>query len=1785
MRTGITRFGLTQPSSKFRRELSTGAILYSNKRRPNVDRYYQPSKGYDPPIDTLRHRSLRYTPLPPTPTDSTKPPSEPLGFLFNPQPSSRDNKPNASPQPAPQASSSSWPGQHPDHSSATEANGSTLFFTNLDASVSVEHLRLITQLFTDSEALWSRYQKLKEKGENRDIPRDVFHRLLSLILEAGELRTSDARLTERRAADPGVMAWAPLPQRSGTIQLERIKGGEYHDASSLIKGYGLNAKWKQRIIQLCWDWVHIISQRVSEPPATPPSLVPTSLDDRQGQVVQLGDVDLLIKALVAAGSVQKARQSLDLLISSGIVPGAATLDYLFLAYHKARDIANTENLVKCMQSWRLALSELQYHILIDLYSRSATHLSTAQAYFNRLKESGLAVSAYSYTPLMNALAKQHCRSEVLELARELLKSGVRLTLPAYNITLWCLGQVGEIELLWKVYYRMRHAHTVKRVRETSAQHWETPAPDDVTYSILFSVLMKHQDKVRLPVVQQHWLDSNIGWSPHLCSQWMAYWCAHGQLETALKMLQLMPSRGITPNAVVYLSVITGLCQANRLKEAYQYLEQLEKQSVVPTLAIFNRLIQGFAVDGDVLAVKALRRKMSRYEISEDAVTQNALLTGLVAQDKLRPAVWEFERWLRQSNTGDGLPKPQLPNLASYLLMIPVYLRLKEVDQALSLTHQLRQSFPTADQFIWVSMARTCAQHQLSNIIGKIYQAWENYYHEFSVAQTASTAQEVTNTTNGTKAQAHPITGVYSAFIHAFSFLRKRHYVLEAWGNLQLADLPLDTGTISVMLRACSRMGLVDQVAEVLTWAKRQGVVLNIQNYNVLLSCYGFHKRPECMLEVLTVLMPGPGAGGLQLDATVPTRTTFEIYLSFPDIWQDYPNALYIVKAREHIALQYPLLLGVWEQACEAKRYTAMQARKPKRKWADTESKIAATTAGMQAYENRANSFNEAKWPWPHPNSTFLATPETLAKAGFYFNPQPLSRDAVQCFLCNKSLDGWERSDDPFEEHISHAPDCAWAMVICDSYRVCPETKTDILRLDLPNEYLRGKTNRASSAKMETARMKTYGAWWPHEGKRGWTVTVKKMAKAGYYYSPSVDSPDAASCAYCGLSMDSWEPRDDPRKEHKKRSSWCLFFQKGLNLPAPPSASIDTTKTQDKDTNKTTNNLTVDAPAENQTQEKDGETSKPPLRITARSTRSSTNASVEANTEPTTQRPSRPEKRERSLSIDDATQEDTPPAKGRRLGRSKRSSRASADTNPTNVMEESEPDNASDTEGSVGPPPDPPRGRTRQSSRIRSRSNSIISTGMDHKTPQANPGEINKQLALPAIVVTSDPKDIQKPSLHSEIQAQKPPIPPGARKNPTGKPKRQPVTRGSSKASNSANEETDDKASLVVGAEHPSNPVPDNQADTELGATNSYQGSKRKSTRKSKQSVGSLSDIASEEIKGEPLSEESATDPSPPLSSPAECSPDNLLSRPTKPMDEPNVVAQLSPSPRPRRSKRLTNDTTSMLNVPILRENGTGNGATMSEKVDQAEHKCAFGEPVEQINPVEASSKPLYSHLSPQTDSVTVEPMDVDSQPPTTTEMSSPAKSSATHASPPVLPKASDRNVVKADDNMGPSTPELVSSSETLQTHRTLPPTPVRDDAEERKIFSSQNEEQVALNHSNSKPTSRRNHPENPLSAGQDETSTSTAPPMIPSSTTISHHTTVRTQKLEPAPRPAKASMLLRDPSHLLEIITQDEARMTVEEFIRSTIQHECDRLQNQCDTLISQFIKEAEGVRTRIMNM
>ncbi|OHX00424.1 AT hook domain-containing protein [Colletotrichum incanum] len=159
--------------------------------------------------------------------------------------------------------------------------------------------------------------------------------------------------------------------------------------------------------------------------------------------------------------------------------------------------------------------------------------------------------------------------------------------------------------------------------------------------------------------------------------------------------------------------------------------------------------------------------------------------------------------------------------------------------------------------------------------------------------------------------------------------------------------------------------------------------------------------------------------------------------------------------------------------------------------------------------------------WPHMK---YLVPEELAKAGFVWRPFPDNPDNVACFLCNKSLDGWEEGDKPLEEHLKHSPDCGWAIV------AGIEANLNDLASEDP-----------TSTRMIVARKATFDGRWPHEGKRGWKNKIKQLAEAGWKYTPSLEYNDMATCTYCELALDGWEQNDKPMDEHFNRSPDCPYF--------------------------------------------------------------------------------------------------------------------------------------------------------------------------------------------------------------------------------------------------------------------------------------------------------------------------------------------------------------------------------------------------------------------------------------------------------------------------------------------------------------------------------------------------------------------------------------------------------------------------------------------------------------------
>ncbi|KAF2690248.1 BIR-domain-containing protein [Lentithecium fluviatile CBS 122367] len=196
-------------------------------------------------------------------------------------------------------------------------------------------------------------------------------------------------------------------------------------------------------------------------------------------------------------------------------------------------------------------------------------------------------------------------------------------------------------------------------------------------------------------------------------------------------------------------------------------------------------------------------------------------------------------------------------------------------------------------------------------------------------------------------------------------------------------------------------------------------------------------------------------------------------------------------------------------------YACFQARLDSFASSKTKSRRTSTRSKKSGPKN----VPKGGWPLSAPS------PTDLAYAGFVFKPTSMSPDNVQCFHCQTQLDGWEETDVPAYEHLTHSPHCGFAINTCIRLRNGDPGRTEDDPLSGP---------------MMDARRRTFLDLWPLDVAAGYP-SVEQMVIAGWYYDPSPEAPDGTTCAYCSLSLDAWDAGDDPTEEHRKRADDCLFF--------------------------------------------------------------------------------------------------------------------------------------------------------------------------------------------------------------------------------------------------------------------------------------------------------------------------------------------------------------------------------------------------------------------------------------------------------------------------------------------------------------------------------------------------------------------------------------------------------------------------------------------------------------------
>ncbi|KAF6990481.1 hypothetical protein CFC21_007668 [Triticum aestivum] len=129
------------------------------------------------------------------------------------------------------------------------------------------------------------------------------------------------------------------------------------------------------------------------------------------------------------------------------------------------------------------------------------------------------------------------------------------------------------------------------------------------------------------------------------------WISDDDDDSPYKAILWMREAGVEPDVGTYSTLITGLCRAGRLPEAWGVLECMLEQGCRPMVHTYTPIVQGYCREGRVGEAMDLMATMEAADCPPNVVTYNVLIRALCDAAKFK----EVKQILKESRTKDWTP--------------------------------------------------------------------------------------------------------------------------------------------------------------------------------------------------------------------------------------------------------------------------------------------------------------------------------------------------------------------------------------------------------------------------------------------------------------------------------------------------------------------------------------------------------------------------------------------------------------------------------------------------------------------------------------------------------------------------------------------------------------------------------------------------------------------------------------------------------------------------------------------------------------------------------------------------------------------------------------------------------------------------------------------------------------------------------------------------------------------------------------------------------------------------
>ncbi|VVB17690.1 unnamed protein product [Arabis nemorensis] len=320
---------------------------------------------------------------------------------------------------------------------------------------------------------------------------------------------------------------------------------------------------------------------------------------------------IVVNELCKNNDIDAAYAVVDVMEELGLRPTVAIYSAIISSLGKQRRVVEAEETFAKMLESGIQPDEIAYMILINTYARNA-RINEANELVEEVVKNFVRPSSFTYTVLISGFVKTGMIEKGCQYLDKMLEDGLSPNVVLYTFLIGHFLKKGDFKFSFTLFGLMG---------ENEIKH------DHIAYITLLSGLWramarKRKRKVSVEPGKEKILRRLLQTKP--LASIPSSTCNYGSKSFAMEVIGKV-KKTIVPNLYLHNAIITGYCAAGRLDEAYNHLESMQKEGIVPNQVTYTILMKYHIEAGDIESAIDLFEETT---FEPDKVMYNTLLKGL-----------------------------------------------------------------------------------------------------------------------------------------------------------------------------------------------------------------------------------------------------------------------------------------------------------------------------------------------------------------------------------------------------------------------------------------------------------------------------------------------------------------------------------------------------------------------------------------------------------------------------------------------------------------------------------------------------------------------------------------------------------------------------------------------------------------------------------------------------------------------------------------------------------------------------------------------------------------------------------------------------------------------------------------------------------------------------------------------------------------------------------------------------------------------------------------------------